>query len=275
MDNIDPQAVDNIASQEDRSWFHLSSALKSKLIFLLMILFLIIGILVALNNIYHAPPAKITIDPKGLSAAQYHQLNETMQAQQVGSFFTTDLSILQNAALRMPWIEDVSIQRDWNRGIVISALARQPVAKFGSERLIDATGHAYIPADSQSLYQPDFANLQGDSSQSVAIMQMTQQVNEWYAPVGIQIQDVFLSPRMTWLFRFNNGMRIIVDNENTYQKLFTVSQLLDNQLANRQDQIQSVDLRYKNGFAITWKSDNVDPLTMIDASVISSGDNTE
>ena len=275
MDNINPQPVDDLAQQPKASVLSLSSLLKPKMMYLLLILLMLFGIVMAVNTLYQAPPAKITIDPKGLSSAQYKILNDTMQAQKVGSFFTTDLPVLQNTVLQMPWVEDVSIQRDWNRGIVISALPRQPVAKFGSERLIDANGQAYIPADSRSLYQPDFANLQGDSSQSALIMQMTQQVNTWYAPVGIEVQDVFLSPRMTWLFRFNNGMRIIVDNENTYQKLYGVSQLLDNQLANKREQIQSLDLRYKNGFAITWKSDNVAPLSMLDTSITLSNDDKE
>ncbi|MER2162857.1 MAG: cell division protein FtsQ, partial [Psychrobacter alimentarius] len=39
---------------------------------------------------------------------------------------------------------------------------------------------------------------------------------------------------------------------NTAQKLLNLSQLLGNQLKNRRDDIQSVDLRYKNGFTIAW-----------------------
>lgn len=275
MDNINPQQADDLSPQSKESLFALSSIFKPKLTYLLLILVMLLGIVMALKTLYQAPPAKISIDPKGLSSAQYQLLSDSMKAQHVGSFFTTDLPVLQDAVLQMPWVEDVSIQRDWNRGIVISALPRQPVAKFGSERLIDANGQAYIPADSHSLYQPDFANLQGDSSQSALIMQMTQQVNTWFAPIDIKVQDVFLSPRMTWLFRFDNGLRIIVDNENTYQKLYGVSQLLDNQLANRRDQIQSLDLRYKNGFAITWKSDNVAPLPMLDTSITLSNDDKE
>ena len=57
---------------------------------------------------------------------------------------------------------------------------------------------------------------------------------------------------MTWLIRFDNGLRVIVDNENTAQKLLNLSQLLGNQLSGRRDEMQSVDLRYKNGFTIAW-----------------------
>ncbi|WP_230660394.1 cell division protein FtsQ/DivIB [Psychrobacter sp. I-STPA10] len=264
MDKSTTQQVDDISATKKNALFYLSDSMKSKLMYLLTVPFIVVGIFMVLNNLYHAPPAQIIVDPKNLSATQYQLLNETMQAQQVGSFFSTNLPVLQDAALQMPWIEDVSIQRDWNRGIVISVLPRQPVAKFGSERLIDAQGQAYIPADARSLQQPNFVTLQGGTEQSALIMQMMQQVNMWYAPADIKVQDIFLSPRMTWLFRFDNGMRIIVDNENTYQKLFAVSQILVNQLASRRDEIQSIDLRYKNGFAITWKTDNIEPTSLLD-----------
>ena len=67
---------------------------------------------------------------------------------------------------------------------------------------------------------------------------------------------------MTWLIRFDNGLRVIVDNEGTAQKLLNLSQLLGNQLSARRDNIQSIDLRYKNGFTIAWdiKDPSVDAL---------------
>lgn len=275
MEKVKMQEIDDSSSSNNNPLFYLSDSIKSKIIYLLAAFFILAGIFLALNNLYQAPPAQIIVDPKNLSSKQYQLLNDSMQAQQVGSFFTTKLPVLQDTVLQMPWVEDVSIQRDWNRGIVISALPRQPVAKFGSERLIDAHGKTYIPAEARSLQRPDFVTLQGDTEQSALIMQMMQQVNSWYAPANIKVQDIFLSPRMTWLFRFDNGMRIIVDNENTYQKLFAVSQILMNQLATKREQIQTLDLRYKNGFAIAWKTDTVAPLALLDTQVLSSANDGE
>lgn len=275
MDKSKSQGVEGLTQTLDHSLHALIELIKSKGIYVVILLLMVGAIIMVLNNLYQAPPAQVVIEPAGLSATQYQALNKSLQAQQGGSFFTANLPKIQEAALQLPWIEDISIQRDWNRGIVVTALPRQPVAKFGSERLVDASGQAYIPADSRSLQQPDFVNLQGDTSQSTAIMQMMQQVNSWYMPVGIKVQDVFLSPRMTWLFRFDNGLRIIVDNENTSQKLFSVSQLLKNQLADKQEQIQSLDLRYKNGFAITWKTQNTAPLAMLETQASLSSDADE
>lgn len=199
-----------------------------------------------------APPAKIEISAENLNSAQYQVLQRTMDQQAVSNFFTTDLQALRDIAVGLPWVDQVSVTRDWQRGIVLTALPKQAVANFGTERLIDAKGSVYVPADSAELSRSDYATLQGEQSKAPVIMQQMQQINDWYAPLGMRVADIILTPRMTWLVRFDNGLRVIVDNENTAQKLLSLSQLLGNQLSERRDEMQSIDLRYKNGFTIAW-----------------------
>ncbi|WP_350560061.1 cell division protein FtsQ/DivIB [Psychrobacter sp. CAL346-MNA-CIBAN-0220] len=199
-----------------------------------------------------APPAAIQISTQGLTVPQYQALQKTMSQQTINSFFTTDLQALRDIAIGLAWVDQVSVTRDWQRGIVITALPKQAVANFGTERLVDAKGIVFVPADDQELTQSQFATLQGEIMQAPVIMQQMQQINNWYAPLDMRVKDIILSPRMTWLIRFDNGLRVIVDNENTAQKLLSLSQLLGNQLSTRRDKMQSIDLRYKNGFTIAW-----------------------
>lgn len=200
-----------------------------------------------------APPAAIHVDTQSLSIAQHQALQQTMNQQKVSSFFTTDLQSLRDIAMGLAWVDEISVTRDWQRGIVITALPKQAVANFGTERLVDAKGAVFVPADSEELTKPHFATLQGEIIQAPVIMQQMQQINDWYVPLDMRVEDIILTPRMTWLVRFNNGLRVIVDNENTAQKLLNLSQLLNNQLADRRENMQSIDLRYKNGFTIAWK----------------------
>ncbi|WP_298809128.1 cell division protein FtsQ/DivIB [uncultured Psychrobacter sp.] len=224
-----------------------------KYLFMVLVLGLLVLILMMGGKaLRDAPPANIYVSNQGLSAAQHRSLQDVMKQQQVSSFFTSDLQALRDITMGLAWVDQVSISRDWQRGIVVNALPKQAVANFGTERLVDAKGAVFVPADSRDLTQERFATLQGEMSQAPVIMQQMQQVNDWYAPLGMQVEDIILSPRMTWLIRFDNGLRVIVDNENTAQKLLNLSQLLGNQLSTRRDEMQSVDLRYKNGFTIAW-----------------------
>ena len=221
--------------------------------FMVLVLGLLVLILIMGGKaLRDAPPAAIHVSHKGLTVAQYRALQQVMNQQKVSSFFTSDLQALRDITTGLAWVDQVSVSRDWQRGIVVTALPKQAVANFGTERLVDSKGTVFVPADSRDLTQAQFATLQGEITQAPVIMQQMQQINDWYAPLDMQVADIILSPRMTWLIRFDNGQRVIVDNENTAQKLLNLSQLLGNQLSNRREEIQSVDLRYKNGFTIAW-----------------------
>ncbi len=248
------QAVNELTdSMSEKDLRSRSLPLSAKYFFTALVIGLLLLILVmGAKALQDAPPAAIQVNLKGLSTAQYQALQQTMDQQKVSSFFTTDLQVLRDIVIGLAWVDQVSVTRDWQQGIVITALPKQAVANFGTERLVDAKGTVFIPVESQDLRKKEFANLQGEITQAPVIMQQMQQINDWYAPLDIQVEDIILTGRMTWLIRFDNGLRVIVDNENTAQKLLNLSQLLANQLRSRSDNIQSVDLRYKNGFTISW-----------------------
>ncbi|WP_201529484.1 MULTISPECIES: cell division protein FtsQ/DivIB [Psychrobacter] len=245
--------TDLMSDKTDRPKRSMQLPPTAKYIFMALVIGLLLLILVMGGKaLRDAPPAAIQVSSQGLTATQYQALQLTMSQQSVSSFFTTDLQTLRDIAVKLAWVDQVSVTRDWQRGIVITALPKKAIANFGTERLVDAKGVVFVPADSQELTQGQFATLQGEINQAPVIMQQMQQINGWYAPLDMQVEDIILTPRMTWLIRFSSGLRVIVDNENTAQKLLNLSQLLGNQLSTRRDNMQSIDLRYKNGFTIAW-----------------------
>ena len=247
------EVTDLMSDKAGRPASKLQLPASARYLFMILVLGLLVLILIMGGKaLRDAPPAEIHVSNQGLSTAQYNSLQTVMDQQKVSSFFTSDLQALRDITTSLAWVDQVSISRDWQRGIVVTALPKQAVANFGTERLVDAKGSVFVPADSSDLTQERFATLQGEMAQAPVIMQQMQQVNDWYAPLDMQVEDIILSPRMTWLIRFDNGLRVIVDNENTAQKLLNLSQLLGNQLSGRRDKMQSVDLRYKNGFTIAW-----------------------
>lgn len=226
-----------------------------------VVLFVAVFLLVS-NRIYQSQPDKLVVSSKNLDAAQYATLNKAMSKEKSGGFFTAVLPELKDTVMQQDWISQVDIERKWGEGIVITALPREPIARFGSDHLIDSQGKVYEPVSESELTQPGLIMLQGDIEQSSLIMQQMQQINQWFAPLDMRVEDMVLTPRMTWAIRFDNGMRIIVDNEHTSQKLMNLSQLLQNQLSDKRDDIASTDLRYKNGFVIDWKAEAKDKAPM-------------
>lgn len=215
-----------------------------------------------------AKPTGIVVEPAGLNRSEYLALDAVVsEFPEQDAFFTMPLPKLLDAVMAEKWVSEANIRRDWQRGIVVEALRREPVARFGSERLIDAGGVVFRPVNEQVMFQSqtvqNLALLQGEPEQAKLIMQQMLQINRWFAPLGLQVDDLILTPRMTWLVRFDNGLRVMVDNQQTNQKLMNLSQILQAQLNDRIDDMASVDLRYQNGFAIAWKTaDTSDIVTL-------------
>ena len=245
-------ATDEPRGEEEDNPSILPPALKYFL-YLILAVIVAVAIVFATRSYQQAPTADVYSNPEGLTVAEHAMLKKAIGEKASGSYFTADLQSLRNIALGLSWVDEVNIERAWPKSITVTALPKEAVAKFGTERLVDAKGQVFVPADPVLAEDNSLVTLQGNKTQAPVIMQQMQQINDWYAPLDLKVVDIILTPRMTWLVRFDNGLRVIVDNENTAQKLMSLSQLLTNQLKGKREDIQSVDLRYKNGFTIAWK----------------------
>jgi cell division protein FtsQ len=197
------------------------------------------------------PNAAISLQHKGLNTQQTLQLQQLLGEKADTNLLKADLQSYVAKLETVDWVGQADVRRDWQQGIVVNVVPRQAVAKFGSERLVDANGTVFKPADSNDLNNPSLMQLQGDSQNAVVMMQQIKQVSDWFMPLGMKIEEVIVTPRMAWLFRFDNGLRVLVDNDNTSEKLYRLSIMLQNQLKPQLKTLQTVDLRYKNGMAIT------------------------
>nr|WP_309576730.1 cell division protein FtsQ/DivIB [Moraxella osloensis] len=225
--------------------------LLPKLLMLGVVLLLLILAALAINVFNKLPNAAISLQHKGLNTQQTLQLQQLLGEKADTNLLKADLQSYVAKLETVDWVGQADVRRDWQQGIVVNVVPRQAVAKFGSERLVDANGTVFKPADSNDLNNASLMQLQGDSQNAVVMMQQIKQVSDWFMPLGMKIEEVIVTPRMAWLFRFDNGLRVLVDNDNTSEKLYRLSIMLQNQLKPQLETLQTVDLRYKNGMAIT------------------------
>ena len=233
--------------------------LLPKLLMLGVVLLLVILAALAINVFNKLPNAAISLQHKGLNTQQTLQLQQLLGEKADTNLLKADLQSYLAKLETVDWVGQADVRRDWQQGIVVNVVPRQAVAKFGSERLVDANGMVFKTADSNDLNNASLMQLQGDSQNAVVMMQQIKQVSDWFMPLGMKIEEVIVTPRMAWLFRFDNGLRVLVDNDNTSEKLYRLSIMLQNQLKPQLKTLQTVDLRYKNGMAVTWRQPDYAP----------------
>lgn len=229
----------------------LSKSWQSALITLVVVF--MIGFF-ALKAINQNPTKSIYVETSNLTLPERESLNGVMANLGEVPFFDGDLHQIRQSVMALSWVEQANVSRDWYHGIMVEVTPRKPIANFGSEEMVDANGVVFRPANSDDVMNPALVTLHGSPHEARDIMRQMQYINEHFAPLGLMVEDLILTPRHTWVIRFNNGLRVVVDSENTEQKLFSLAKVLKSQFAERIHDMQSVDLRYKNGFAISWKT---------------------
>lgn len=216
-------------------------------------LLFLFGLLLLLVQVFrHLPNASFSLQQQNLNQHESYILTNLLDKQANSNFLQADLQTYIDEISKIAWVEQVDIRRDWQKGLIVNVTPRRAVARFGSERLVDANGVVFRPADQSEIDTQTWIQLQGDEKDVLLMMQQVKQVNDWYVPLGLKLKEVIVSSRMTWLFRFDNGLGVLVDHDNTSEKLYRLSVMLHSQLRHKLPKIQTIDLRYKNGMAVTW-----------------------
>jgi cell division protein FtsQ len=203
------------------------------------------------HRLLHAPVAQVIVTGD-IDAVEENVLQQKIQPLMQKNYFTADLVAIRDAALSFSWVESVMVTRHWPDGLIVRVIPRQPIARWGSGRLLSGQGIIFNEAAHND--HLDLPLLHGPSGQSLIMMQQYQKINQWFAPLGLHLKELYLTDRMTWFMSFDSGLRVIVDQEQTNLKLQRLSELAqgNDRLHQLWPRIASVDLRYRNGMAIQW-----------------------
>lgn len=212
------------------------------------------------DRLKNAPVAQVIVTGD-ITATEQRLLQQKIQPVMQENYFTADLVSIRDAALSLSWVESVTVTRHWPDGLLVRVIPRQPIARWGSGRLLSGQGVVFIEAARAD--HADLPLLHGPETQSLAMMHQYQKINQWFAPLGLRLKELYLTDRMTWFMAFDTGMRVIVDQEQTNLKLQRLSELGqgNDRLHQLWPRIAAVDLRYRNGMAIQWNNAPNKPLT--------------
>ena len=93
----------------------------------------------------------------------------------------------------------------------------------------------------------------GPASKSMHVMEQYRAMNTILRSLGMTIVELELTERMSWFLRLDNGIRLVIDQVDTIEKLQRFAYLYERQLKPDAGNIASIDLRYRNGVAVGWK----------------------
>jgi len=165
-------------------------------------------------------------------------------------YFAVDLEAAQRAVERLPWVESAVVRKQWPDVLEVHVVEHRPYARWGQHKLLSERGRLFpLPADLAAVRLPQ---LDGPPARTGEVVQMYNECTALFAPLGYGVAALGMDPRGSWSLVLDNGTEVVVGRHEARARLQRFARVLPQLLAQQARPLQRVDLRYANGFALSW-----------------------
>jgi len=165
-------------------------------------------------------------------------------------FFAARLQGAQDAVEKLPWVEHAEVRKRWPDVMEIEIVEHKPFARWGKDRLLSEQGRLFpVPKDMRSDALPQ---LGGPDSQVQEVVKLYNESRELFAPIGFKVDSLVMDRRGSWSLALSNGTQVVVGRADARPRLGRFARMLPQLLARNALPLQRADLRYTNGFALSW-----------------------
>ncbi|WP_374087723.1 cell division protein FtsQ/DivIB [Methylomicrobium lacus] len=168
-------------------------------------------------------------------------------------FLATDMQAVHVAVANLPWVEGVEVKRVWPDAIDIRVGEKTAFARWGDNSLITEQGVIFSPHNvDQFLMLP---KVTGPALQEQKVLEIMKGVTTALEDQAMVLTEFAINDRWAWKIRLANGMEILLGREDQLKKLQRFLRTLQVMGPEQADAIAIADLRYPNGYAVTWRPD--------------------
>ncbi|NLZ11429.1 MAG: FtsQ-type POTRA domain-containing protein [Alcaligenaceae bacterium] len=216
--------------------------------------------------------AQVQIKPMGDETLDYVSaatVQATIAGRLVGNFFSINLNDARRVLESVPWVRNVRVRRVWPDTLLVEFEEQQPLALWNEDEMINTWGEAFRANQGEL---PDDVRLPaffGPDDAERLVVQRYAELARWFAPLGLTVSEIHLSPRYAWSVRLSDGLMLNLGRDpaadvadphgragavpfaRRIERFVQAWPVLASQV-NRP--VVSADLRYPDGFAVTLGS---------------------
>lgn len=222
----------------------------------LLIFLFIAAIFLSLRLCYLflADAQRFPINKVKITASYQHishkELESVLSTFLKASFFSLSASKLQQSLNQIDWVDEVSLSRIWPDTLAIKISEKKPLALFG-QAMMTSDGrlfnHGVREGDS------NLPKLNGPKEQMTEVLQVYQKLSKILAEYGLHMAALELRDNQAWDLMLVNGIKIQLGKKEIERRLRRFCKAYPSIIAEKAEQIASVDLRYPHGMAVQWK----------------------
>ena len=170
-------------------------------------------------------------------------------------YFAVQLDAAQAAVAALPWVEHAEVRKRWPDVLEVTVVEHRPFALWGKDRVLSEEGRLF-PAAGIDLPKA-LPRLEGPDARVAAVMALYGEAREVFAPAGAHVRALRLDRRGSWALELSDGIEVLVGSREARSRLDRFARLLPRLITQRgapgkRGPLLRADLRYTNGFALTW-----------------------
>jgi cell division protein FtsQ len=164
---------------------------------------------------------------------------------------SVDLAAVRRAIHTLPWVDAVSVQRDWPRGLDVLVIEQTAAARWGERGLLNTRGELF---DSDERHVPaELAQLSGPAGKESVVAQRYLAAEGRLLQAGLRLTAMRLDARGAWEIDLANGVTVRLGRRQVDERFEKFMNTALKLVTQRGEDIAYVDMRYTNGFAIGWR----------------------
>lgn len=180
------------------------------------------------------------------------EVEQSLQQYIGQGFFSLDIHQLQQILHQKSWTESVSVRRVWPDKIRVTITEKKPVARWDERHLLsnsakvylaDTGAFAHLPIVHAASHQPEWA------------LRQFYTLEARFDSVDERLVALRVDSRGALDVELINGLQIKLGRSDIDRKIDRLVNIYLQQILPRREQIQRLDLRYSNGFAVAWKQE--------------------
>ena len=196
------------------------------------------------------------VDPRDLTKA--------LKPYAAQGFFGVELDEAQERVKMLPWVANAQVRKKWPDSLEVTVTEDPPLALWGSDKLVSESLKIFprkgvrVPAN--------LPQLDGNPLDVKKVVDLYVVSRDLFTKIKVPIKSVQMDPRGSFSVDLTNGTHVIAGRNEARARLTRFVSIYPQLVSQNKALPRTVDLRYTNGFAMSWSTSNAAAPTAVAAN---------